>query len=124
MDDELVVINAIEELGLCSAFRDVPNDIDPPYAVVTSMANPYRISTVCDPSVEIGFYGRNWKEARTLGIDAADKLISQLLLNKNVFNASIDNRYRSDDTQTNIPRSIVDVSFTLVKSNIKDDKEK
>lgn len=117
MDEELIVINAIESLNLCQAFRDVPNDTDTPYAVVTSVSTPYRIPTVCDPSVEVMFYGSSWKQARTLGIDFSKRIRDELLSNPNTFNVTVDSRYRDDDPDTKQPRCVVDISFTQIEGN-------
>lgn len=114
LDEEGIVIKEIISLGY-DAYREVPNDTEYPYAVVQTLAAPYRIPTVCDCSLEIDIYGGTWKQARDIGKNLALNLPAKLIAVSNVFNVSVDNRYRDDDVDTKTPRCVLDISFTLIQ---------
>ena len=113
-DAELVVINAIEALNLCDAYREVPTDIpSTPFATVTLDGSGVVKPTVSEQSLTVYFYADTWKAARTLGLTADKLLIQQLLTDPLCYGASIASTYRSDDPDTNQPRCALTLDVTL-----------
>ena len=113
-DSELVVINAIEALNLCDAYREVPSTT-PTEAFATVMFDGASSTTptVSEQSVTVYFYADSWKEARTLALTAQRLLISQLLTDPMCYAASVNSNYRADDPDTNQPRCALTLDVTL-----------
>ena len=113
-DAEAVVINAIEHLNLCSAYRDEPaHTPTEPYATVVYSGGGTVTQPVSTPSLLVYFHAQTWKQARTLGLTAEKLLPEQLLKDPLCFDVSIESTYRLDDPNTGQPRFGMTIDLTL-----------
>lgn len=113
-DAEAIVINAINNLHLCEAYRDEPaHTPTTPYATVVLSGGGSRVSTVSDPSLLIYFHAPTWKEARTVGLTAERLLPQELLRDPLCYDVNIESTYRLDDPDTGQPRYGMTLDITI-----------
>lgn len=113
-DAEKVVIDAIQSLNLCSAYREEPSTTPSvPYATVSFDGGGMLAKTVSDPSVTVVFHADTWKDARTLALTAEKLLPNQLLKDPLCYDVSVESVYRFDDSDSNQPGCAMTLDLTL-----------